>query len=134
MYKNILFEFVDCINKQDVEGMCRLMTDDHIFIDAHNNSVKGKDKMRTAWQMYFEWFPDYSIEITDFIHGNESSALFGFAGGTYRNLHNPENSNHFHLPAAWKAVIENNKVKLWQVYADSKIPFEIIEKNNISHS
>ncbi|MGD0712232.1 MAG: nuclear transport factor 2 family protein [Bacteroidales bacterium] len=132
MDKKIILEFAELINKHDVEGMCRLMTDDHIFIDAYNNIVKGKDKMRTSWKMYFEWFPDYMIEISGYIPGKECSALFGFASGTYHNLHNPAKSNHFHLPAAWKAITENDKIKLWQVYADTKIPFEIIERNKTS--
>jgi ketosteroid isomerase-like protein len=129
MDKNIILEFVDFINKHNLEGMYELMSDDHTFIDAHNNSITGKDKMKTSWQFYFEWFPDYTIEVSDIIQGGSCSAVFGFANGTYRNLHNPEKSNHFHLPAAWRVIIENDKIKQWQVYADTKIPFEIIERN-----
>jgi hypothetical protein len=30
------------------------------------------------------------------------------------------------VPAAWRVIVENGKVKVWQVYADSKIPFDIM--------
>jgi hypothetical protein len=33
------------------------------------------------------------------------------------------------LPAAWKAVIEKGKIKLWQVYADYSPILDIFEKN-----
>jgi len=38
--------------------------------------------------------------------------------------------NYWHLSVAWKAIIKNGKIQLWQVYADSKIPFDIMNKNN----
>jgi ketosteroid isomerase-like protein len=129
MDKNIILEFVDFINKQNIEGMAGLMSHDHTFIDSLNNSITGKEKMKSSWKFYFDWFPDYTIEISDIIQGRDCSAVFGYAKGTYHNLHNAENSNHFHLPAAWKVIIEKDKIKLWQVYADTKIPFEIINKN-----
>ena len=37
--------------------------------------------------------------------------------------------NYWHLPASWKAIIKNGKIYLWQVYADAKIPYDIINKN-----
>jgi hypothetical protein len=56
-------------------------------------------------------------------------AAFGFAEGTYKNKKVENQQNHWCLPASWKAIVDGNKIKLWQVYADTKIPFEIIEKN-----
>jgi hypothetical protein len=129
MAGSIILEFVAAINKHDLEAMAALMTDDHIFVDAHNNSTKGKENMKASWKIYFDWFPDYTIEVSDIIQGETCIAVFGFANGTFRNLHNPENSNHFHLPAAWKVVVESEKIKIWQVFADAKVPTDIIERN-----
>jgi len=130
MNRKIITAFACAINKHDVDAISDLMTDDHTFIDSHNNAVKGKEVMESAWLSYFEMFPDYRIEVSDIIYGDCCYAAFGFAEGTYRNLHNSEQSNHFHIPAAWKAVVENEKIKLWQVYADTKIPFDIIVRNS----
>jgi ketosteroid isomerase-like protein len=129
MDRNIILEFIDLINKHELEGMSGMLSDDHAFFDAYNNSVAGKENMIASWKVYFDWFPDYTIEVCDIIQGGNCTAVFGFANGTYRNLHNPERTNHFHLPAAWRVIVENDKIKQWQVYSDTKIPSEIMEKN-----
>jgi ketosteroid isomerase-like protein len=104
------------------------MTDDHTFIDSHGNEVAGKEKMRAGWIGYFQLFPDYKIEITEIFQNGECIAAFGFASGTYQGL-SDRKENYWRLPASWKAIVKNRKILLWQVYADSKIPFDIINKN-----
>jgi len=54
--------------------------------------------------------------------------LFGFASGTFQSQ-NDRKENYWRLPASWKATLKNGKINLWQVYADSKIPYDIINKN-----
>ena|ERR1700690_386151 len=128
MSTSIAMEFVRRINDHNVDAIVELMSDDHTFIDAHGNSVVGKDKMRSGWIGYFDWFPDYHIDITSSMEQNNMVALFGTASGTFKGIAKKEAA--WKLPASWKAVIENGKVKLWQVYADTKIPFEIIQMNS----
>jgi hypothetical protein len=130
MTRDIVTQFADAINKHDAESLASLMTDDHTFIDAQGNVIQGKDTMKKGWLGYFGWFPDYKIEITEIFESGNKIGLFGFAGGTYKGI-NTE-TNYCRMPAAWKAEVEKNKVKLWQVYADTKIPLDIIaqaEKN-----
>src|SRR5207237_1105733 len=142
--KRTLLAFIDRINAHDVEGLAELMSDDHTFIDAHGNQVSGKEKMIAGWRGYFEWFPDYYIEVNEVFEGRdalgrdeasgvvegrengETFALFGFAGGSFKG----KQSECWRLPAAWKASVEHGSVTLWQVFADTKIPFEIIERNS----
>jgi ketosteroid isomerase-like protein len=118
--------FIDRINDHDAEGLGALMSDDHTFIDAHGNQISGREQMLTGWRGYFEWFPDYYIEITDVFQEGEAFALFGFAGGSFKG----KQSESWRLPAAWKASVKDGRVALWQVFADTKIPFEIIERNS----
>ena len=115
--------FVDSINAHDVDRLSALMTDGHTFVDAHGNEVIGKEKMVPGWRGYFEWFPDYHIEITDVFEDGGKFAMFGFAGGSFKG----KESESWRLPAAWKAIVKDGRVALWQVIADTKIPFEIIE-------
>ena len=117
--------FVDSINAHDVDRLGALMTDDHCFIDAHGNEIVGRETMVAGWRGYFEWFPDYFIEITDVFEDGEKFAMFGFAGGSFKG----KESEAWRLPAAWKAFVKDGRVALWQVFADTKIPFEIIERN-----
>ena len=123
--KETVLAFIDRINAHDIEGLAALMSDDHTFVDAHGNEVSGKEKMIAGWRGYFEWFPDYQIEITDVFEDGDRLALFGFAGGSYQS----KPTESWRLPAAWKAIVKDDHVTLWQVFADTKIPFEIIERN-----
>jgi hypothetical protein len=150
MNKKTVQDFVNAINEHDIDGICSLMTDDHKFIDAQGNEVSGKDKMKNGWIAYFLWFPDYRIEITDIFEQRESAkfvygagrklkkvdivghnfiALFGFASGTYQGLKTDDDRDFWRLPASWKATLEGGKIKLWQVYCDTKIPYDIINKH-----
>jgi len=52
--------------------------------------------------------------------------MCGFAGGSFKGNENAK----WRLPAAWKAIVNNGRVALWQVYADTTIPFELIQRNN----
>jgi ketosteroid isomerase-like protein len=128
MNKQIMLDFVEAINEHNVDKICSLMTDDHTFIDSHGNEAVGKEQMRAGWIGYFQMFPDYKIEITEIFLNGDTIAAFGFAGGTFKGR-SDRKENYWHLPAAWKAIINDGKIQLWQVYADAKIPFDIINKN-----
>lgn len=124
--KETILAFIERINAHDVRGLAALMSDDHTFIDAHGNQVSGRDKMIPGWSSYFAWFPDYCIEVTDVFEYGDKLALFGFAGGSFQG----KQTEIWRLPAAWKTEVKDGRVTLWQVFADTKIPFEIIERNS----
>jgi len=130
MRYKVVLDFIDAINSSDVEGIIDLMTDDHAFIDSQGNKTTGKDKLKQAWTGYFGLFPDYRIEIKETLEKGSLICILGFASGTYKNLHDENNSNHWRIPAAWTAIIKDNKVLSWQVYADNLIVMDIINKNN----
>ena len=127
MYKQIVYYFAEAINHHDIEKIYMLMADGHIFVDALGNKVEGKDKMKAAWAGYFQLFPDYKIEVTEIFENDNIIAAFGFAEGTFKGLKTENNKNHWRQPAAWKATVENGKIKVWQVYADTKAAFDIID-------
>ncbi len=54
---------------------------------------------------------------------------FGHTSGTYTGHMAGEPHNFWRLPTAFRAVINEEKIEVWQVYADTKIPFEIIQRN-----
>jgi ketosteroid isomerase-like protein len=128
MDRQIVQDFANAINEHNVDKMYLLMSDEHKFIDSQGNEAIGKENMRAGWIGYFQLFPDYKIEITEIFVNGDTVAAFGFAGGTFQGP-SDKNGNYWHLPASWKAIIKNGKIHLWQVYADSKIPFDIINKN-----
>ncbi len=116
----IVLRFIDCINKADVDGLCSLMTDDHVFIDALGNRVQGREKMRAGWKTYFAWFPDYRISHQEIFEERAAVAVFGSASATYAVNGNLPKENHWEIPAAWKAVVRDGLIAEWRVYCDNQ--------------
>ena len=126
----IIREFIESINTANIEKLSYLMSDDHEFIDSRGICMNGKDNMKKAWESYFNLFPDYKIKITDTIHADSYILLLGYASGTFK----PDNAeadikNHWKVPATWKAIVKDDKIQQWQVYADNSPVMEIINKN-----
>jgi ketosteroid isomerase-like protein len=110
-------DFAAAINSHDLEKIAALMSDDHTFIDAHGNEMAGKETIKAGWGNYFALFPGYYIEIEQSLNKGDLTVAYGYAGaGTGENA--------WKIPAAWRAIVRDGKIKLWQVYADTKIQFE----------
>lgn len=110
MKKHIFLDFVVAINTHNLDKLCDLMTDNHVFIDSQDNRFSGKESMKQAWIAYFEIFPDYIIEAQEIVEHDSLVYGFGYASGTYKNLKTAGNVNFWKVPAAWRAVIADNKV------------------------
>lgn len=132
MIKDTVLDYVRAINEHNIEKIYALMADDHMFIDTYASQVHGKDAMKNGWIGYFEWFPDYLIEATDILVEDKTVVIIGYASAAFQGIKTWDNKNYWKLPAAWKAVVENGKIQLWQVICDSKIPFDIM--NNAGQS
>ena len=126
--KETVVAFVNAINAHDLDALAELMSDDHTFIDAHGNEVTGREQMIAGWRGYLEWFPDYRIEVTQIFENGDDFGMFGYAGGSFKG----KADAGWRLPAAWKASVKGARVSLWQVFADTKIPFEMIQRNTSS--
>jgi ketosteroid isomerase-like protein len=124
--KQTVLSFIQAINAHDIQALGGLMTEDHRFIDAHANEVTGREQMSAGWRGYFEWFPDYHIEVSDIFDNENEFGMFGFAGGSFKG----RADRNGRLPAAWKAIVRDGQIALWQVFADTKIPFETMSASN----
>jgi hypothetical protein len=130
METKIIVDFIEAINNGNVDKMVALMATDHLFLDSRDQKMEGKDNLRQAWIGYFALFPDYKIEINEILEKDSVICIFGYASGTYKNLIKEDNRNHWRIPAAWRAIVMDDYIKLWQVYADNIIVMEIINKNS----
>jgi len=110
-------DFAAAINSHDVERIAALMSDDHTFIDAHGNKMTGKETITAGWGCYFQLFPDYYIEIEEIVTKGNLVMACGYAGAAV-------GERAWKIPAAWRAILRDGKIRLWQVYADTKIQFE----------
>lgn len=126
---SIFNQFVEAVNNHDLYTMELIISPDHIFIDSIGNKIINRRSVLDAWEVYFRLFPDYSISIIETYLNYSYLAAFGYASGTFGIQYEHHSSNHFYLPAAWRTIIEKECIKYWQVYADTRIPYDILFNN-----
>jgi ketosteroid isomerase-like protein len=127
--EDVAKEFAAAINRHNADAICRLMAKDHIFIDSGGDTYSNISQMRQGWIDYFKMFPDYKIEISEVFVSADMVVLLGKASGTYTSDGTLRPDNHWEVPAAWKAVVAGEKVKVWQVFADNAPVVEIVRKD-----
>ena len=121
--------FVAAINRRDASLVCSLMTEDHTFVDSLGTVARGREGMEEGWTEYFRMFPDYRVELEEFVQDGSVVAAFGSASGTYNGRRGLVRENRIGMPAAWKAVVEDGKIRFWQVYADWTEGCRIIDED-----
>ena len=126
---DVAISFVARINDHDVPGIAALIAPDHVFTDGLGNTFSGRDKMRQGWVGYFQWFPDYSIEIKEAFGYGNAVALFGEGRGTYAVKEKVAEENYWEIPAAWRAIVKDGLIAEWQVYCDNDPVRKIMAAN-----
>src|SRR5438046_10593038 len=116
-------KFVAAINAHDVERLASLMTTDHRFIDSLGAVVEGGDAIRAGWKFYFGMVPDYHLDVRhSFVanDGRSEAVLVGEASGSYWSDGSKQPDSSWSTSAALRAVIFDDKIAEWQVYADNE--------------
>ncbi|HEY2392841.1 MAG TPA: nuclear transport factor 2 family protein [Candidatus Angelobacter sp.] len=118
----VVLRFEEHINARNAEAICALMGPDGEFVDALGNRIQGLAKLHAAWEGYFKIVPDYSISHSEIFADGNTVAVFGSAQGTFVNPKGgaPKKENFWKTPAAWRAVVKDGKIAVWQVYADNE--------------
>ena len=116
---DVVLSFLEEINAANVDGLCALMSDDHVFVDGLGNRVQGKETMHKGWKGYFRWFPDYRVSHEEIFSHGEVVAVFGSAEGTFAVNGKLPKENHWTVPAAWKGIVRDGLIAEWHVYADN---------------
>ncbi len=119
-------KFVNEINRHDVESVVAMMADDHLFVDGLGQELRGRERLREAWQGYFEKFPDYHLAVKEWFQNGRVVALFGTASGTAAVNGELPAENRWKIPAAWRVVVRDQKIVHWQVYADSEPVWKLL--------
>ena len=116
----MVLEFEKLINSRNPEAICAFMTADGEFIDSLGNRIQGTEKLRAAWAGYFKMVPDYSISHSEILADGNTVAVFGSAQGTFSKGGQLRKEDVWKTPAAWRAVVKDGKIAVWQVYADNE--------------
>jgi len=110
----IALNFVDCINRQDVQGLATLMTDDHTFVGyVRGDRARGREVMTKGFAEYFAAFPDYRIHVAKVLRSGDDIAIIGSTTGSHVA---PELEARETL--IWIAKIEEGLVAEWRIYTD----------------
>jgi ketosteroid isomerase-like protein len=109
--KAIALRFNECISNQDIDGLARLMTEDHVFIDSAGNVTRSKKVMLESWSKFFEMFSKYRNTFERVESRDNLVMMLGFAYWSEENQHDP---------AIWTATIENGRVAEWRIFHDTE--------------
>ena len=107
---DIVMSFNECINRRDLGGLSRLMTDDHVFIDSANNTISGKEPCVEAWRGFFAAFPDYRNHFKYVVLSGRKAVIVGCSVCSGARLAGP---------ALWTAKVEGQLIAEWRVYEDT---------------
>jgi catechol 2,3-dioxygenase-like lactoylglutathione lyase family enzyme len=118
----VVERFIARINAHDVAGLLALCTPAHLFIDSLGNALSGPAALSAGWTGYFGLFRDYRIEVQSMVAGQNLVFLSGWAQGSHA-----ASGRSFRIPAAWRAQLESGRIAQWQVYADNKPVYEILQ-------
>ena len=115
----VVVEFIKRINAGNVDRLCELMTEDHVFQDALGKRFVGRQMLRGGWTAYFEQISDYRIRAEEFFQNKNVVAMFGTASGMSKRDGKFSAEGFWQIPAAWKAIVRDGLIAQWCVYAES---------------
>ena len=126
--EEVALSFVKAINAHRVDALYELMTDDHVFVDSDGTEVSGRERMSEGWKDYFTMAPDYEIIVKETFQGENTVVFLGIAEGTFSDGGTIDPANHWAVPAAWRAVIDEDRVAVWQVYVNPEPMQKILDR------
>lgn len=120
--------FVAAINAGRVDRMAELLAENHTFVDSDGTAISGRETIRQSWTKYFETIPDYRIDVEETFHRESTVVLLGTAAGTFARTGALDPANRWTVPAAWRIVVENGRIAVWQLYVNPGPMLEILER------
>jgi ketosteroid isomerase-like protein len=124
-HRETVLSFVEAVNAHSPARIAALLTDGHLFVDAHDQVYQGKEIMRDSWNMFFQKFPDYRIEVNELFEQGDTFILVGHASGTLAAEGQMDPAKHWRRPAAWKVKVSNDLIQHWQVFVDTKPMYDV---------
>ena len=124
----VALSFVAAINSQHIDKISEIITEDHVFVESDGSEVAGHDRMREGWRAYFDMVPDYRIDVEETFSRDNTVVLLGVATGTFVHEGRLDPENRWSVPAAWRVVVEGDKVSVWQLYVNNEPMIKILTR------
>ena len=113
---DVVISFIDCINRGDVEGLGRLMTEDHELKVFNENALIGRDANLAAWRGYLGSYPDYVIYPHRIAEHAGVVAVLGHTTGSHLGLPDEKESQ---LTLIWLADVVEGAIHSWSLIEDT---------------
>jgi limonene-1,2-epoxide hydrolase len=124
--KKIVKDFLKAVNDNNIQAMESLLAETHIFIDSNENEIAGRSKVIKMWKRHFEQVDAYSVKV-DKMFSKEGCVVFtGEVSGYIRDDNYVD--KFWSLPLAWKAKVENEKIKQWQVFENAQPVWDLLKE------
>ena len=118
--REIVFEFVETINRGNTDKLASMMADTFTFTDIEGATyvVRSLAERRKFWDDYIDAFPDYRIEIERIL---SSGTDIAFIGKTV-NSHLPR---YFEVneTLVWYARVDDGRVSEWRIFSTEAYAF-----------
>jgi ketosteroid isomerase-like protein len=114
---DLVVHFNTQINNRDADGLGRLMSDDHEFIDSTGNVERGRAHCLNLWRGFFDEFPDYRNTFLELTERDDHVLVVGYSTSSVDALNGP---------AIWTARVCDNKITQWRVYLDTSETRQIL--------
>lgn len=112
----VVLGFLDCINRGDVDGLGRRMTDDHQLVVFDEAPLRGRAENVEAWHGYAEQFPNYRIHPSRIVEHGPRVAVLGTTTGSHLGL--PDEKERA-LTLIWVAEVTGGRVRSWRLVEDA---------------
>ncbi len=117
---------VAAVNSGRAERVANAMSLDAVFVDSLGRRTEGRQALTDAWRGYYRLFPDYRIEVDGLFAEEQEALLHGRARGTLHRDGHAVDGGGWEIQAAWRAVSDGRRIRLWQVYADNKPVYALL--------
>jgi ketosteroid isomerase-like protein len=109
--------FVDCVNRGDVDGLGRLMSEDHVLRVLDEEPVAGRAANLAGWRAYLTAAPRYTIHPRSVARSGATVAILGHTTGSPLGLPDEEERRH---TLTWVAEVEGGRVRSWTITEDRR--------------
>ena len=109
-------QFIACINRGDVDGLGRLMTEDHQLRVFDEPPLVGRAANLDAWRGYADQFPRYAISPHRMAQQANVVAVLGHTTGSHLGLPDDQESQ---LTLIWLAEVSQDALRSWTLVPDS---------------
>ncbi len=127
---DVVLRFEQTINSHNPAAIVGLLTTDSVFVDSMGIHMQGLEKLRAAWESYFKMVPDYTISHEEIFNHGDTVAVFGWARGTFSQDGQIRKENFWETTAAWRALVKDGKIALWQIFTDNEPIREIMRRKS----